>query len=404
MSPGASPADRLNILVLANQWSPDRLSGYARVVGDTARELAARGHMVTALVPRMPGKLRSERASGLLVKRDVRHGRIPMTLSEPIGTRRALRRIDPATIDVVLAHSSTGPMALRGEWGAVPLVVVFHASGAREVRYNRPHLPPGQRALAYLTPPLLTAYGRFASRRAHSIIALSDFSRALLDQDDPVAAAKTTVLGGAVDTQRFRPADDREATREHLGVAPDEKLILTVRRLEPRMGIEQLLGAIARIDDPGVRLVIAGTGTLDRHLRELASDLEHSRHRVFFTGQVPDDELRDWYRASDLFVLPTAAYEGFGIATAEALACGVPVIGTPVGATPELLRPLDPRLVATGSDAAALADAIASVLPDLGPEMRRRAREHALSSFSWDSVIEGWEQQLVAASGRHATR
>ena len=84
-----------------------------------------------------------------------------------------------------------------------------------------------------------------------------------------------------------------------------------------------------------------------------------------------ESELRDWYRAADLVVLPTVAYEGFGMVTAEALATGTPVVGTPVGATPELLEPLDPRLVAAGSDPDALAAAIRNAFTFADTEFAR---------------------------------
>ena len=91
-------------------------------------------------------------------------------------------------------------------------------------------------------------------------------------------------------------------------------------------------------------------------------------------GRVSDEELQEWHRAADLFVLPTVAYEGFGLVTAEALASGTPVVGTPVGATPELLVPLDARLVSRGTDAPALAEAMRTGLALATPELRERCR------------------------------
>ena len=120
--------------------------------------------------------------------------------------------------------------------------------------------------------------------------------------------------------------------------------------------------------------------------------------RARFVGRVEESELRDWYRAADLVVLPTVAYEGFGMVTAEALATGTPVVGTPVGATPELLEPLDPRLVAVGSDPTALADAIRQALSFADDRFRERCRAYAVARFDWDSVIVEWEDALSDAA------
>jgi glycosyltransferase involved in cell wall biosynthesis len=119
---------------------------------------------------------------------------------------------------------------------------------------------------------------------------------------------------------------------------------------------------------------------------------------VRLVGRVSDEELRDWHRAADLFVLPTVAYEGFGMVTAEALASGTPVVGTPIGATPELLTPLDPRLVTAGTEPAQLADAVRSGLAASTPAFRARCREYAESRFGWDAAVVEWERALAEAA------
>ena len=87
------------------------------------------------------------------------------------------------------------------------------------------------------------------------------------------------------------------------------------------------------------------------------------------------------------------------MATVEALASGTPVVGTPAGATPELLEPLDSRLVARGSDADSLAAAIADALAFVDDDFRKRCREYAVARFSWDHVTRAWEEELAALGG-----
>ncbi|MGH7540900.1 MAG: glycosyltransferase, partial [Gemmatimonadota bacterium] len=95
--------------------------------------------------------------------------------------------------------------------------------------------------------------------------------------------------------------------------------------------------------------------------------------------------------------LPTVAYEGFGLATAEALASGTPVVGTRVGATPELLEPLDASLLARGTDPAALAEAIRDGLRLATPTFRARCRDYAVRHLSWGSILPRWERVLAEA-------
>jgi glycosyltransferase involved in cell wall biosynthesis len=284
-----------------------------------------------------------------------------------------------------------------------PLVYVFHASAAYEARDLRTRVRPGRDwvSAALLEGPLRRQTAK-AVEHASAVLVLSEFSRVILGETSERAAEHAVRVGGAVDTDVFTP-DGREDARANLGLSPSDRVVLTVRRVEPRMGLENLLEAAGLLADvPALRVVVAGSGDtkeLERLRQEL--DLES---RVELVGRLRDDELRAWHRAADLFVLPTLAYEGFGLVTAEALASGTPVVGTPVGATPELLEPLDARLVGRGSDPPALAEAIRTGLALATPELRERCRAFALDRFSWEANLPAWERALADAVDRHRSR
>ena len=131
------------------------------------------------------------------------------------------------------------------------------------------------------------------------------------------------------------------------------------------MGLDNLLGAMAvlKVRRPSALLLIGGAGSLRGALEAQSQALGLSEH-VKFLGFVPDAELPRYYQAADVFVLPTRELEGFGLVTVEALACGTPVLGTPVGATPEILRALCPTLVFRGPTAALMAEDLEHFLGD----------------------------------------
>jgi glycosyltransferase involved in cell wall biosynthesis len=79
-------------------------------------------------------------------------------------------------------------------------------------------------------------------------------------------------------------------------------------------------------------------------------------------GFVPEARLAAYYQTADLVLMPSLQLEGFGLVTVEAMACGTPVLGTPVGAIPEILRQVDPILVAQGTDGRSLATALETLL------------------------------------------
>jgi glycosyltransferase involved in cell wall biosynthesis len=392
----------MRILVATDQWFPDHIGGVARVATDTARAWARRGHEVVVIAPRRGAPERTDDGA-LTLLRVLPRGRLPQTLTDAPATRRAARRAAGDGFDVAVGHASTVASGLLAAWPGLPLLYVFHASPADEARLLRQSRRTARDVVAAVAfEGTLRRQTQRVLGRAASIAVLSEFSRTVLAQTSAAAAQTAELVSGAVDTEHFSPAD-RESARARLGVSR-VSLVFTVRRIEPRMGLENLVEAVALLDDvPNLRVVVAGTGD-GRKLEALRNRLG-LEERVQLIGRVGDDELRLWHRAADLFVLPSIAYEGFGLVTAEALASGTPVVGTAVGATPELLEPLEPRLVSRGLDPAALAETIRSGLALATPSLRARCREYALARLSWDAVLPAWERMLedtVRRGGRVA--
>jgi glycosyltransferase involved in cell wall biosynthesis len=247
----------------------------------------------------------------------------------------------------------------------------------------------------------------FCLRRATRIHVLSDFSAGLLRKLYRIGPARIVKIPGGMDTKRFRPAEDRDAVRKALGVPHGTFLLLTVRNLEPRMGLETLIRAMAilRQQAPDLLLLIGGAGSLRGDLESLTGSLDLQGH-VRFLGFIPDSELPLYYQASDAFVLPTRELEGFGLVVVEALACGTPVLGTPVGAIPEVLAALQPDLLFDGVAPESIARGILKHLesaqadPQGYEALRRRCRDYATAHFGWDRIVEHLEQELLDLSGR----
>jgi glycosyltransferase involved in cell wall biosynthesis len=387
----------MRILIPTGQWFPEATGGSARVATETALALAGRGHEITVIAPAGAGPAVEQITENLTIRRSLPRTRLPITLTDVVATARAVR--GDSRYDVALVHQSTCAAGLVAAGSTVPISLVFHASALRELRFLRTRLRGTKRLATHGLDPFLAWFERISLDRATSILALSEFSRGLIETDHPTAASRITRVSGGVDVDRFTPGGGILSARRRLGIRPDGRLLVTARRLEPRMGIEQLLEAIqmTRSDGLDLRLAVIGSGSLEQPLRALAVELG-LENVVDFRGRVPDSTLPDWYRAADLFVLPTIAYEGFGMVTVEALASGVPVVGTPVGATPELLAPLDTRLIARTADAVGLAAAIRDALPLTGPELRRACREYACAEFAWSRVMDAWEHVLETTS------
>jgi glycosyltransferase involved in cell wall biosynthesis len=154
------------------------------------------------------------------------------------------------------------------------------------------------------------------------------------------------------------------------------------------MGIDLLLRAAARV--PGLQVVVGGDGPLRGELEALAASLKVPAK---FVGYVPDDDLPALYRAADLFVLPTRALEGFGLVAIEAMACGTPALGTPVGAIPEVLGPLG--LVFRDVTVEAIEEGLRRFFDARDPDLGKRCREHVAARYDWGRVVEQAEALLL---------
>lgn len=383
----------MRILVVADV-SPARPTGGAeRVLGEQVRRLAAAGHAVR-VVCRAPGG----GAAGRMVIEGVSVRHVAVDLRSPLGAlrgavlgirRAALEEARRHGADVLHVHQPVGGLAVLGSslGRSRPSLYTFHSPAPLEYRLRAASRHRGTR----LAPAALAAAERVCLARAWRVHVLSAFSAALVRGLYGVGGDRVVTIPGGADLARFRPPVDRQAVRRRLGLPLDRPVLFTLRNLEPRMGLDRLLEAMARLAAPGGPvLAVGGTGSLGPALERQAGELG-LQGQVRFLGFVPEEALPDWYGAADAFVLPTRELEGFGLVTVEALACGTPVLATPVGATPEILGPLEPSLLFRGSDAAAIAEGIRAFLagpardPEGAARLRRACRMHAERWYGWDA-------------------
>jgi glycogen synthase len=193
---------------------------------------------------------------------------------------------------------------------------------------------------------------------------------------------------GGVDADRYCMNGSRRAARERLQLPTDRPLIVSVRRLIHRVGLEGLIDAMAEVrkSAPEALLLIAGRGALARELAGRVAERGLQDH-VRLLGFVAEGDLPWLYRACDLSIMPSVALEGFGLPTIESLAAGTPVLVTPVGGLPEVVVELDPGLVLRDASTPSLADAMSWALRDLAklpsPETcASYVREH----FDWPVI------------------
>jgi glycosyltransferase involved in cell wall biosynthesis len=226
----------------------------------------------------------------------------------------------------------------------------------------------------------LRASERAALACARHVVATSAATARLLVADYGVPADRLTVV---------QPGTDRAA---HTPRQPGEALtLLAVGAIVPRKGYDVLVEALAKLKDRRWHLVIVGDPTRSPDTATRLSEVIE-RHglgaRIELTGPVTQAHLAQFYSAADLFVLPSR-FEGYGMAYTEAIAHGVPVVGTNVGAIPDTV-PSGAGILVPPDNVDALAATLQRLIDD-PPERERLAAGARARAASFPT----WREQAV---------
>jgi len=231
-------------------------------------------------------------------------------------------------------------------------------------------------------------------KNSDRVITLSEFSKRRIFEIYGLRYLAIVVVSGGVDTERFKPPEEIMSLRKKLNLRQNKIIILTVRRLAARMGLENLISAIKIVvsKNKSISLLIIGEGFLKEKLKRLI-EKEKLEAYIKLLGAKSIEEISHYYQASDFFVLPTEYSEWFGLVTLEALACGVPVLATPIGGTVEILQDLDKKLLFEGVSPEHIAKGILDFLNSEKEweEMRNRCRQYVVNNYPWDVVVSKTE-------------
>ncbi|NNF58313.1 MAG: glycosyltransferase family 4 protein [Rhodothermaceae bacterium] len=366
-----SPATRvaLTTLQLGMGWLPEQPGGLNRVFYNLAHYLPEAGVGVRGIVAAMEG--------GGVVE-----GFAPIDTAMPqrlLAARRAIRRGLASGPDLVASHfalyTAPGLDLLRD----VPLVVHFHGPWAAE---------SGVEGNVGVAVRAKRAIEQAVYRRAERFIVLSEAFRDVLVQRYEADPERIRLVPGGVEVERFDTGLSRLQARQQLGWSTDRPIVICVRRLRHRMGLEDLIEATVRLREriPDVLVLIAGTGPIEAEL-DAQIETRGLRQHVRLLGFVPDEDLPVAYRAANLSVVPTVALEGFGLIVAESLAAGTPPLVTPVGGLPEVVRDLSTNLILPAHGPDALVEGLGQALDGtLALPSEEACQAFARTRYDWAAV------------------
>jgi D-inositol-3-phosphate glycosyltransferase len=339
------------------------MSVYVREIG---RELGRRGHVVDIYTGWLDEDHRGVMELGEGVRlihlsggraRPSSHQEIYSSLPDYWLELEDLLERERRGYDLVQSHYWLS--AVMGEWArqswAVPHFLMFHTIGAAK---NQSHPEEHE-------PELRLQSEKELARSCTRVLATTEEEKRSIVQHCQTSPEKISVVPCGVNLERFQPLD-RSAARDRLKIDQRDRVLLFVGRFAPIKGIDRLIAAMANLRHRAdIRLILAGGDGPEASetlwFKEQAREAGVEK-TVEFAGRVPQRQLPDYYAAADALVIPSH-YESFGLVAVEALACGTPVMATPVGVMEELLQ--DAKL--------------GRIIPDMSPPGLARSIEEYLS-------------------------
>lgn len=372
-------------LLIAPPYYPPQMGGLELAAERLAVEMAKRGHNVHVVTSDSTGRSRS--LAGPSVHR------LPVTIkvfNTPVSLA-AYRVMRKLAEDADLIHTFGYPVffsdisARVAAERRVPLVLEWVMDPRRITEYRENVIARG------LTDFYFKIHGNTVFRRAGAIVlTCEEFRRYLVHYRLIPSPEKLHVIPRAIDTKLFTPGPIRQDIKDS-----SEFLILYVGRISEQKGLDILLKAFPGVlrECPNTYLVVIGPRENADYWRRIEQYLSKCGGHVRFpfgTKGAPHDQLVEYYRAADVVAFPSR-YESRGMVPAEAMACGTPVVGTPVEGNEELIR--QAGILVPIDDSRALEEALKRLIsnPELRETLSRRGHELVSEEYDWERNADRYE-------------
>ncbi|RLB05009.1 MAG: hypothetical protein DRG83_03525 [Deltaproteobacteria bacterium] len=262
---------------------------------------------------------------------------------------------------------------MKGAWTAVLAKILFRKKLVVRCGYEW-KLFAKRAGVSQLKLALIHAIEWFCYRFADAVILTSEEMERFVSNMFGIPSEKIVVLPNYIDTDLFRPMDIEKVSGR----------LIFVGRFTEQKNLLNLLKAVK--DLPEIELVLVGNGPLEGSLREFARKYNIN---VIFKGRVPNDQLPALLNTAEAFVLPSL-YEGNSKALLEAMACGLPVIATPVEGNREVVKHKVNGYLTSGISPEAIREAIIKLFSDnsIREKLGRQARDFIEENYSLNVLIQ----------------
>jgi glycosyltransferase involved in cell wall biosynthesis len=373
----------MNIALLSEKYTPD-LGGLAISTERLARLLADAGHTVRVFAPTSnlpPSEMRTLRSGGIHLTRFGAHKRVDDTLVDWFELIVAEHSREPFDILHAYFLSQAGFVAAyAGKYLNVPSVVSIRGNDIERAAFD-------------------------PSKFSHVMYALQNASAVTTNASELARKARAFVereihlIPNGIDTERFKPMERNEGLAEILGVGGKKKeerslVIGFAGELREKKGLATLLSGYAQAakSRPASLLIVGEVreGEDKKAFEEFRTQVSgRTLGSVVVTGAVPHKDMPAYYSLMDVLVHPSLR-DGMPNAVLEAMACGVPVVATPVGGVLDVVKDRENGMLFPVNDAEALCQAIKMALDDkpLRKKIINAARQTIVEQFSPEKELE----------------
>ena len=359
--------------------------GSGNVAYNLATHMALRGHEISIFTTSIDSNASTEQYENIDIYRHSTNFRIKnssMSLSMFLNATKY-------KVDIVHAHLTNSvnefiiPRYTKRK--NIPLLVTYHGD-------------PEKNMGGFIYKTGVSFYAKYVLdnvlSRADLIISPSEY---YIDESGFLGKYrdKIVVIPNGINIKDFDIAYSKKESRKKLGLPFDGNIILFVGTLSLFKGPDVLLKAMPKVikNIPNAKLVFVGSGPMKEGLEMQSRKLGVERH-VKFTGFVEESLKPSYYKAADVFCLPsTMITESFGIVNLEAMACGVSIVASKIGGIPDVVKDMENGLLVPPKDSNALADAIIYLLEneDQREKMGKNGRKK-VEDYSWERIAEETEK------------
>lgn len=233
---------------------------------------------------------------------------------------------------------------------------------------------------------LIRTLRKFIIRKADTVTVISDYLKNYAQKVSH--ETEIFLIPNGADFEKFSKAEP--IGRQALGLSDNDKIVITISRLTPKNGLSGLIKAtaLAKTEIPGLKLVIIGSGPLETELKYLANNLK-IKNDILFLGAKEYEDIPSFLKSAGIFVRPSLS-EGFGTAFIEAMAAGLPVIGSRAGGIPDFLKDGKTGLFCEADTPRDIADKIIFLFNNR--ELREKLIQNGLAlakeKYDWSGIAE----------------